>query len=67
MQVVLLWVVTAYGVPERLRYVFAPYLFCSPYPPTFFSTPGFLVCNRFLYKPFSKTVLWVVRNQPLYG
>ena len=30
MQVVLLWEVTASGTPGWLRYVYAPYLFCSP-------------------------------------
>ena len=61
------WEVTISAALRWLRYVPAPYLFCSP-PPSFILL-GFWVRNRFLYKPFSKTVfvglkestsLWVV-------
>ena len=62
----LVWEVTASGAPGWLRYVSAPYLFCPwvvevclcslfillSTSPVY--TPWFLVCNRFLYKPFSK-------------
>jgi len=61
------WKVTASVALGWLRYVSTPYLFCSP-PPSFILL-GFWVRNRFLYKPFSKTLfvglkestsLWVV-------
>ena len=59
MQVVLFWEVTASGAPGWLRYVFGPYLFLLS---DTFSTPWFLVCNRFLYKLFSKTVFVGLRE-----
>jgi len=67
LQVVLLWVVTAYGVLERLRYVFAPYLFCSPRPspstPRFFGFVIVFSINFFSNSGFvgltESTSLWV--------
>ena len=67
MKVVLFWEVTASGAPGWLRYISAPYLFCSP--PTPFILIGFWFVIVFFINLFQKTVfvglkestsLWVV-------